>query len=240
MFIYGGKLEWMHYGVDEAFFVILPNVPVRVGDIVYLYTQWTVDAKGVKKGKWFQSQRVEKVVRGDNGDDTFTLAHGYYSWELQSQGNYAKVVVNMSNPGGVKSAMTLARVYQPQGEASTDPARIWTGVFNWADYATDELFMLVVPEGFGAGKPVIGLSQWTVNQDGKPKVNCYLHGVQQNEAPSEGKLKFTFSYHYVLTCAWDEKTEALAVTVQEPHGHTQDVGQKLRGSPSTGSQSNSS
>ncbi|KND89251.1 hypothetical protein TOPH_06175 [Tolypocladium ophioglossoides CBS 100239] len=224
MFIYTGKLEWLHYGEDELFVVVLPNGPVRVGDTVYFYFRWTINAKGVKNPKWFQSLNVEEIVKTENGDDTFQLSHGYYSWEIQSQKGYQTITVNMSNPDGHKSAMSLDRTYQPKGEASTDAARIWTGKLDWPRYATNELFIVIVPDGFGADKPVLAFWQWTVNAENKPKSPCLVHGVQQAETPSEGVFKFTFTDYYIMACTWDEKTERLAINMQEPQKHGQDIG----------------
>ncbi|KAF7551999.1 hypothetical protein G7Z17_g4619 [Cylindrodendrum hubeiense] len=224
MFIYTGQLQWQRYAVDELFVVVLPNGPVRVGDTVYLYSQWTVDSKGFKKPKWFQHQTVEKLTRDDNGDDTFSLSHGYYSWEIQSQQSYQKISITMSKASGYQSIMSLERTYQPKGEVSTDSARIWTGSLDWPQYATNEPFITIVPEGFGAGKPVLAFWQWTVNADGKPNFPCILKGVQQADTPSEASLKFTFADYYTMTCTWDEKTENLAIHMQEPQKHGQDIG----------------
>lgn len=224
MFIYTGKLQWMRSGVDELFVVILPTGPVRVGDTVYLYSQWTSDSQGNKNKQWFMGQKVVKIVKDDSGNDTFQLTHGYYTWELQSQQNYQTVTVVMSKYDGYTSSMPLDRAYQLDGETSTDPARIWTGKLDWPEYASSEPILVVVPSGIGTGKPVLAIWQWTQDAQGKTKVPSILQGTQQSDTPSEGAVKFSFTDNYTLTCNWDEKTEKLAVHLQEPEKHGQDVG----------------
>lgn len=223
MFIYAGKLQWMNYSKHELFVVVLPDGPVRVGDIVYFYSQWAVDSKGVKKGNFFGRLIVEKVSKADNGDDTFQTTHGYYLWEFQSSHAYQALTVHMSNPGGVKSAMTLDRTYQPNGQTSSDPGRIWTGKLNWPQVAENELIVLIVPEGLGAGKPVLAFWHWTVNAQGEAGAPCALRGIQQADTPGEGTLKFSFTDKYALDCTWDMKTEQLAVTIQESEKDGQHV-----------------
>uniref|UniRef100_A0A8H7KBM2 Uncharacterized protein n=1 Tax=Bionectria ochroleuca TaxID=29856 RepID=A0A8H7KBM2_BIOOC len=224
MFIYSGKLQWLKYGVGELLVVVLPNGPVRVGDTVYLSTQWTVDAAGSKKQKWFSAQTVQKVVKAGNGDDTFILHGGYYLYEISSQQGYKTINITMSNPGGSKDHMTLERVYQSKGEVAAESARIWTGKLDWPQNASDEPFTAIVPEGFGAGKPILAFWQWTVDANLEPKVQCIAQGTQTAETPADDKIKFTFSDHYNLTCTWDIKTEELAVHMQDPGKHEQDIG----------------
>jgi hypothetical protein len=131
MFIYTGKLEWYSSAVDELLVVVLPNGPVRVGDEIFTYSQWTKDSKGNKKVKFFQHQFIDKVTRADNGDDTFTFGRGYYSYKVQVQEGYRTISLTMSNPAGAERNMSLDRMYLPSGETSTGSARIWTGTLNW-------------------------------------------------------------------------------------------------------------
>ncbi|CAH0058640.1 unnamed protein product [Clonostachys solani] len=224
MFIYSGKLQWFNYGLGELLVVVLPNGPVRVGDTVYLSSQWTVDASGFKKQKWFAARTVEKVVKADNGDDTFTVTGGYYVFVISSQQGYKTINITMSNPGGSKDHMTLERVYQSKGEVTAESARIWTGKLDWPQNASNEPFTAIAPEGFGAGKPILAFWQWTVDAHLDPKVQCIAQGTQTAETLADDKVKFTFSDHYNLACTWDVKTEELAVHMQDPGKHEQDIG----------------
>ncbi|VUC32853.1 unnamed protein product [Clonostachys rosea] len=224
MFIYSGKLQWLRYGAGELLVVVLPNGPVRVGDTVYLSSQWTVDGSGFKKQKWFSAQTVQKVVKANNGDDTFILHGGYYLYEISSQQGYKTINITMSNPGGAKDHMTLERVYQSKGEVAAQSARIWTGKLDWPQTASDEPFTAIVPEGLGDGKPVLAFWQWTVDANLNPKVECIAQGTQTAETPANDKIKFSFSDHYSLDCTWDVKTEELAVHMQETGKHEQDIG----------------
>lgn len=131
MFIYTGKLQWSHYGVDELLVVVLPSGPVRIGDSIYTYSQWTVDSKGNKKQKWFSHQPIDKVSRAENGDDSFHFGQGWYKYEVLAREAYRTISITMSNPGGGKSTMTLERTYFSSGETPPAPARMWTGRLDW-------------------------------------------------------------------------------------------------------------
>ncbi|CAM1511899.1 Fc.00g094120.m01.CDS01 [Cosmosporella sp. VM-42] len=224
MFIYSGKLKWQGYGEDETFVIILPNGPVRVGDSAYLFFQWTVDAKGVKKPNWFQNLIVSKASKTQSGDDTFVLAHHYYSWEITTQQVYGKLNVTMSNPTNFKSTMTLDRIWQSRGEQSTGTARIWTGKINWVQFASNEMAIFIVPEGFGDGKPVLSLWQWTVDGSGNKKSPSFREAVQKLESGAGNGVKFSYHSYYDLTCTWDKKTEKLAVHMKGPEAN-KDLGE---------------
>lgn len=223
MFIYTGKLHWEPYGVNELLVVVLPNGPARVGDRIFTHSQWTVDAKGNKKKNWSQYQTIDKVTRTANADDTFYFGQGYYSFEVQAQQGYRAISLTMSNPGGSKKTMTLERTYLSSGDGLVDPARIWTGRLDWPQYADNEPFMAIVPEGFGPGKPFLAFWQWTVDQANQHKVNCIHTGTQQAETPAEGSLKFTSTGDYTMACTWNEETEELAVHMEGPDKHSQDL-----------------
>ncbi|KAH7144206.1 hypothetical protein B0J13DRAFT_607620 [Dactylonectria estremocensis] len=224
MFVYSGKLKWLSYGVDETFVVVLPSGPVRVGDVAYSFTQWTVDSKGVKKPNWFQNLVVDKVTKTATGDDTFAFKSHYYSFEATSKGGYAKLDLTMSKPG-VKSLMTLDRIWQSDGAESTQPGRIWTGKINWLSYASDELAIFIAPEGLGEGKPILSLWQWTQDSAGNKKSPSFRQAVQKvdSSAPA-GQVKFSYHSYYDVACTWDEKTEKLAVKMTE-NGTTKDIGE---------------
>ncbi|KPM42498.1 hypothetical protein AK830_g4035 [Neonectria ditissima] len=224
MFVYSGKLKWFSYGKDETFVIILPNGPVRVGDAAYLFFQWTVDAKGVKKPNCFQNLVVDKVSKTQDGNDTFTLSHHYYSWEITTEQAYGKLNVTMSNPSNAKSIMSLDRIWESKGEQSTGTVRVWTGKINWSRFASDEMAIFIVPEGFGEGKPVLSLWQWTEDGSGVKKSPSFRDAVQKLEAGAGSGVKFSYHSYYDLTCTWDDKTEKLAVHMKGPEDN-KDLGE---------------
>lgn len=220
MYVYLGKLDWKPYGDDETFTVILPNGPVRVGDPVYLFFQWTKDAKGFVKPNWFQNLLVDKVTKSENGDDVFVVNHYYYKYEITAQQGYNKLSLVMSNPSNAKSTMSFERLWKPEGEQTITTGRIWTGKINWLRFADNEASIIIVPEGFGEGKPVITIWQWTESSSGKKKDPQPRIGTQTMH-PQVGGVKFSFQSYYTITGVWNEATEKLAVSIDES-GHKQD------------------
>ncbi|EXL42922.1 hypothetical protein FOCG_14485 [Fusarium oxysporum f. sp. radicis-lycopersici 26381] len=224
MFVYEGRLDWKPYGDNETFVIILPDGPVRVGDTTYLFSQWTKDAQGTKKANFFQKSAIEKVSKTPSGDDTFIAKASYYSWEITSHDVYGKLDVVMSNPAGAKSNMSFKRIWQSKGEQATGAARIWTGKISWSKYASDEMSIFIVPEGFGDGKPVLSLWQWTHDDTGTEKSPSF-RAESQKMLPGAGKgVKFSYHSYYDITCTWDETTEKLAVHMKGPEAN-QDLGE---------------
>ncbi|KAJ3539857.1 hypothetical protein NM208_g5314 [Fusarium decemcellulare] len=242
MFIYQGKLNWYHYGQDELFVVILPNGAVRLGDSAYLFLQWTQDKKNARKENWFRHLVVDKVAKTEDGGDTFHLTSGDYSWEITAKPTYDKLDLSMFSQDGKKGNMSIDRVYKTQGLASKDPTRIWTGKLYWQKTATasKEPVTIIVPEGFGADKPVVAIWQWTKASNGKQKVPYILNGIQkdsqsngngaqngkQNGSQSSGQsVQFSLGDStYEFACAWDRKTEKLDVQMKEQKKGAQHIG----------------
>ncbi|KAF7552133.1 hypothetical protein G7Z17_g4539 [Cylindrodendrum hubeiense] len=224
MLVYSGKLKWYHYGVDETFAIVLPSSPVRVGDVAHLFSQWTVDSNGVEKANWSSHLTVSKVSKTESGDDTFTLPGSYYSWEITSQQAYGKLSATMSNPAQDKSTMALDRIWQSKGEQSVGTGRIWFGKINWSQFALNELAIFIVPEGFGEGKPVLSLWQWTRDSSGNKKSPSFRDAIQKQEAGTSSGVTFSYHSYYDLACAWDAKSEKLGVHMSE-YGNTKDLGQ---------------
>ncbi|KAF5010109.1 hypothetical protein FDECE_3695 [Fusarium decemcellulare] len=242
MFIYQGKLNWYGYAQDELFVVALPNGAVRLGDSAYLLFQWTQDNKNVKKPNWFQRLVVDKVAKTEDGGDTFHVTSGWYSWEITAKPTYDKLDIAMFSQNGGKSNLNVERVYKTQGLASKDPTRIWTGKLYWQQTATasKEPVTIIVPEGFGADKPVVAIWQWTKASNGKQKVPYILNGIQkdsqnngngaqngkQNGSQSSGQtVQFALGdTTYELACTWDRATEKLDVQMKEQKKGAQHIG----------------
>ncbi|KAF7555479.1 hypothetical protein G7Z17_g2151 [Cylindrodendrum hubeiense] len=173
------------------------------------------NAQGVKKANWFQNLVVDKVTKNQSGEGTFTFKSSYYSFEITSKEFYGKLNVTMSK-SGARKVMDFKRIWQSKGEQSNGTGRIWTGKVNWLNFASNELAIFIVPEGFGEGKPVLSLWQWTKDSPEKTKAPSFREAVQKMEAGAgDGIIKFSYHSYYNITCSWSEKTEKLAVQMNE-------------------------
>lgn len=228
MFVYQGKLNWYSYAEKETFVIILPNGPVRVGDSVYLFSQWTKDAQGSKKKNWFQTIIVDEVTQTQATDVTFRLKGVWYSFEVTTQGSYESLSVVMRNPTkGVSDALPLKRIWKSEKEL-TGTTRIWTGKFNWMHFAKDELAIFIVPDGFGEDKPILSLWQYTQDSAGKLKDPSFRSELQKSVSGKETEIiKFSYKSYYDISCTWEAKTDKLAVHVKEG-GHGENVGSMIR------------
>ncbi|KAL0935862.1 uncharacterized protein CTRU02_208076 [Colletotrichum truncatum] len=225
MYVYFGKLNWQHYAENETFALVLPNGPVRTGDPAYIFFQWTKDEHGNKKSNWFQNIIVSNASKTEGGDDIFTLKHHPYSWQITTQSAYNKLNVTMSRACDLKSNMVLSRYWKSQGETSNEASRVWTGKINWPTYAENEMAMFIVPEGFGEGKPVLSLWQWTKDaHEQKPKDPSFRSELMKVVPGAANGVKFTYKSFYELTCTWNNKTEKLAVYMQGG-GDSKDLGE---------------
>jgi hypothetical protein len=146
-FTYYGKLN------DELFVVILPNGTIEVDDPVHLYTN-----------KQFMSYRARDVSITDEGEDCITFHDGYYSFEVVSSKVYqALSLTRKAISSGETATVTLTRHYdQPQTSTpQADRPKIWTGTISFHDWAKNESFVVVAPQGLGNNKPVVAMWQWT-------------------------------------------------------------------------------
>ncbi|KAL2691345.1 hypothetical protein Neosp_001729 [[Neocosmospora] mangrovei] len=228
MFVYQGKLDWFTYAKDETFVIILPNGPVRVGDSIYLFSQWTKDAQGQEKKNWFQTIIVDSVTQTQANDVTFRLKGAWYSFEITTQGGYESLSVVMRNPTkGVSKLKPFQRIWKSEGEL-TGTTRIWTGKFNWMHFAKDEPAIFIVPDDFKEGKPILSLWQYTQDSAGKLKDPSFRSAVQKSVSGiGTDTVKFSYHSYYDIDCTWERKTDKLAVHVKEG-GHGEDVGSMIR------------
>jgi hypothetical protein len=228
MFVYQGKLNWYHYAQDETFVIVLPSGPVRVGDSVYLFSQWTVDAQGNKKKNWFMTLTVDSVTQTEASDVTFFLKGSWYNFTITTKRGYEELSVVMRNPqNGVSSPLSLKREWKSDQEL-TGTTRIWTGKFKWLNFASDEPAIFIVPDGFGEGKPILSTWQWTKASNGKTKDPSF-RSATQTSVSGDGKTSFKFTYrsYYDISCTWDGNKDQLDVWVKEG-GHSEDVGDMVR------------
>ncbi|KAF5002376.1 hypothetical protein FGRMN_388 [Fusarium graminum] len=225
MFIYQGKLTWLQAAKDETFTIVFPKGEIRANDSVYLFTQWTKDAQGVEKAKFFQTIVVSDLKKLDDGDISFTLAGSSYDYTVITQEVYSKIKVDMSNRAGDKTSTILKRGWQSEGKIDPEAAvRIWAGSINWGDRAIDEQAIFILPEGYTDDKPVVSCWQFTKDYSGNPK-SPVLRGTSLKVIGLEDKIaKFAFNVHADITCAWNKANEMLVVDVKEPDGKQLNIG----------------
>ncbi|KAJ4187494.1 hypothetical protein NW755_006986 [Fusarium falciforme] len=228
MFVYQGKLDWYSYAEKETFVIVLPNGPVRVGDSVYLFSQWTKDAQGNKKRNWFDTIVVDSVTQTQATDVTFYLKGAWYNYTVTTQEGYKSLSVVMRNPtNGVSDPLPLQRIWESEQEL-TGTTRIWTGKFNWMHFAKDEPAIFIVPDGFGEGKPILSLWQYTQDSAGKLKDPSFRNEVQKSVSGiGTDVVKFSYHSYYDISCTWEAKTDKLAVRVNEG-SYGEDVGSMIR------------
>ncbi|KAJ4111467.1 hypothetical protein NW768_011821 [Fusarium equiseti] len=223
MFVYEGRLDWKPYGDNETFVIVLPDGPVRVGDTVYLFYQWTFNAQNVKKDNSFHKIAIDKVSKTPSGDDTFIAKSSYYSWEITSGNVYQKLKVVMRNPSGYESPMEFKRIWQSEGDVTAESTRIWTGKINWEQYANNEMAIFIAPEGLGQDKPILSMWQWTRDANGVAKAPSFRAEPQKVISDDENIVKFDYKSYYDISCSWNKKTEKLSVNIKGP-GSPQDLG----------------
>ncbi|KAH7265546.1 uncharacterized protein BKA55DRAFT_607531, partial [Fusarium redolens] len=216
MFIYQGKLNWYNYAVDETFTIIFPKGVVRANDPVYIFTQWTKDAAGVEKAKFFQTIVVQDLKQLPKTTDvSFNLSGSWYNYAITTEQNYSKIKVDMTSPSGGKASITLERHWQPQGEINPDAAlRIWAGSIDWRENAVNEQAIFVLPEDYEDGKPIVSSWQWTKDGSGNAKTSAFK-GTNMKVVGSDDKFdKFSFNNFFDITCAWSRETQKLGIEVK--------------------------
>ncbi|KAH9226232.1 hypothetical protein K456DRAFT_1934027 [Colletotrichum gloeosporioides 23] len=220
MYVYLGKLNWKGAAVaeDETFIVILPNGAVRTGDPAYVFFQWTRDEYGVPKANWFQTISIDKVFKTDKGDDVFTLKHPKFSWKITSQQAYENIKMTMSDCASYETSSTLQRVWgtHSHGGKANDTIRVWTGKINWSTFAKNEMSTFIAPEGFGQGRPIISLWQWTKSYAGKAKDPSLRCEYQKIQTENDDAVRFTYTSYYDLDCTFNRQTGKLSVRMKSP------------------------
>jgi hypothetical protein len=218
MFVYQGKFDWPGYAENETFTIIFPHGAVRANDPVYLFTQWTKDWNRVLKAKFFQSIVVSDVRQLSNTTDvSFKLSGAKYDFAITTEQNYAKVKVDMSSTGTLKT-FTLNRVWKPEGKVDHDAAlRVWAGSIKFDDGASavDEQAIVILPEDYKDGKPVLSSWQWTKDSEGKAKTTAFKGAPLKFISSDDRVSKFAFSNVHDFTCSWNRKTEKLGLEIKK-------------------------
>jgi hypothetical protein len=201
-FTYYGKLN------DELFVAILPNGTVEVDDPVHLYTN-----------KHLMSYRARDVSVTDDGEDRITFHDGYYSFDVISSTAYkALSLTRKAISSGETATVTLTRHYdQPQSSTQqADRPKIWTGTISFHQWAKNESFIVVAPQGLGNEKPVVAMWQWTKDSKGTPKTLSYGVSKQTSDSSTAETFFFKQNDYYTLNCQINPTTKGLKVTVKAP------------------------
>jgi hypothetical protein len=235
MLIYRGKMNWDDYADNEEFTVILPFGTSRLDDPIHLYWQWTKAATGATKlnvlARTTITSAIQTAVKGEAG---FSCVHDdYYTFDITSKQSGEQLSVYMRNPKGYTSAEMVLQRFSPS-RVLPDSAfpmsperpipRIYAGKLNWFDYAVNELFLVVLPDGLGRSYPATAHWQWTVLDNKVEKLNCDADDRQhysESDHQDANTFYFTQGGYYTLECTADDTAQTLTVTVKNPAGDSQ-------------------
>ncbi|KAI1432440.1 hypothetical protein GGR50DRAFT_598786 [Xylaria sp. CBS 124048] len=232
--IYRGKMEWEGYASKEEFTVILPYGTCRLGDPIHLYWQWTkVDSGDTKVNVLARTTITGITLSTVDGEIKFSCVHGnYYSFDITSKNYGSSLSIYMSNPAGYTSKEMVLNKFSPSrvltaGDYTLNPerprTRIYAGKLNWYQYAVNELFIVILPDGFGDGYPASAHWQWTVTGSGDKQINCDANDQQRYTSDDKDENHFYFMQggYYTLSCVADEDASTLTVTMSNPKGESQ-------------------
>ncbi|CAB4438659.1 unnamed protein product [Rhizophagus irregularis] len=165
MFIYCGKMNWEGYADNEEFTVILPFGSSRLDDPIHLYWQWTQNANGDTKVNVLSQTTITSVTQtGVQGEAKFSCIHNdYYTFDITSKQDGAQLSIFMRNPAGYTSSEMILQKFSPSRKLSDADypmsperplLRIYASKLNWYEYAVNELFIVVLPDGLDKDFPV--------------------------------------------------------------------------------------
>lgn len=201
-YTYYGKLK------DELLVAVLPNGTVELDDPVHLYSQ-----------KRLITYPVRDVDVTDDGEDCFIFQDGYYTFEAVTSKTYKAIsLTRKCRSGGEVATVALTRHYdqvQTATPASTRP-KIWTGAIEFHDWAKNESFIVIAPQGLGNAKDVVAMWQWTKDAKGVAKTLSYGVSKQVSDAQTPEKFSFKQNDYYTLDCQVNTTTKGLNVTVKGP------------------------
>ncbi|KAF2030460.1 hypothetical protein EK21DRAFT_65447 [Setomelanomma holmii] len=203
-FTYYGKLK------DELFVAVLPNGIVEADDPVYIYS----DKKPM-------SYYVRNSSITQDGDDQFNFNDGFYDFKGVATKAYQELsLTRRTISSGATVTVALTRQYsQPQTSTSaSNSPKMWTGTFNFHDWAKNEPVVLVAPKGLGNEKPIVAIWQWTKDQHGTPDALRYSTEKQVSQASSANKFSFKQGGYYDVTCDVTLAGKGLAVIVADGNG----------------------
>ncbi|KAL6705335.1 hypothetical protein ACN47E_007145 [Coniothyrium glycines] len=199
-YTYHGKLD------SELFVVVLPHGTVEQGDAVYVYT----------KNK-FSSFKANEVFVTKIGEDVIGFHNDFVAYEATSKKGYRELEVSIKAVDGTSHDVRLTRLYDlPLSNASsTDEARIWTGTFDFLQWAKEESIIAILPKGVGKDKPVVCLWQWTKDNKGAAKtVSAFTSKLVVSDKSDTATFSFTQGGYYTLDCKINPATAGLEVVVK--------------------------
>jgi predicted nucleic acid-binding Zn-ribbon protein len=201
-YTYYGKLK------DDLFVAVLPNGTVELDDPVHVYSH-----------KRLITYQVRDVDVTEDGEDRFVFQDGYYTFEATTSKAYKTISLTRTcRSGGEVATVTLTRHYdQPQTatSASSRP-RVWTGTIDFHDWAKNESFIVIAPQGLGNTKGVVAMWQWTKDNKGVAGTLSYGVSKQSSDAQTPEKFSFKQNEYYTLDCQMNAATKGLNVTVKGP------------------------
>uniref|UniRef100_A0A0W0GBN7 Uncharacterized protein n=1 Tax=Moniliophthora roreri TaxID=221103 RepID=A0A0W0GBN7_MONRR len=190
MYIYGGKLNWGQFAVNENVIFVVP-VGFALNDPVCAYWKWTVNGQGKPKTNICLSGVIDSVNNA-GGKYQVNIPFGFYSFNAIVARDFDTLTVTMRNPsGGHSEPMPLARQYGNFGEVPS--TSVYTGKLNWLNYAQNEMIVLVIPVDVSNGAHVGLYYQWTVDGAGVKKKNHYINTTfREVTTLPNGDVKGTF------------------------------------------------
>lgn len=200
-YVYYGKLD------NELLVAVLPNGTVEHGDPIYLYSK-----------KKFSSYKSKEISVTDDGEDVVLFNDGYYSYEAVSKKAYKELTLTVTSGDATTSKATLTRHYDQPITAIplSDTPKIWTGAFDFHQWARNEPLFMLAPKGLGSGKPIVCLWQWTEDARGVPHTLSYCTGKQESATSSPTEFSFKQGGYYDLKCKVNNATAGLSVSIGSP------------------------
>ena len=225
MFVYRGKLNWFNFVLDEGFTLIFHDSEFKAGASAIAAWKWTVTGDGSKNQNAFMQGVIDSVVISGTGErQIFFYQNQYYRFQATFSDDMKSITVVMSNPSGEKSSpTTLTNVYDSPLTAGIIP-RYFLGNISFYPYATDEMFLVIIPHGSELNSDILAYWQWTVDAGGNKKSNFNFKDIVRSaEQTSVGEI-VTFGdntasyYSFDGTIANDGKT--FSVKMKDPKGNT--------------------
>lgn len=188
------------------FVAVLPNGTVEHGDPVYLYTK-----------DHFTSHTVKEVSVTSDGEDVVAFGNAYFQYKATSKKGYRELDLSLKNDHKPFD-ISLTRLYDLPLSVGpvTDKPRIWTGIFNFHEYATTESIIIIAPKGVGHDQPVVCLWQWSKDQHGVKNTLSTSHTKQQYDATKPSLFSFKQGDYYTLDCTVNATTKGLDVMIKSP------------------------
>ena len=94
----------------------------------------------------------------------------------------------------------------------------YVGKINWITFARNEQFTFVLPHGFKKGDPVGVFFQWTIDDQGREKMNQNWVGEITQADESTGQFEFFGGGYYFFTATRSGDWKTLTLTMRNTRG----------------------